>query len=118
MADRTLHASSITGGKDYSATPGVLVLLLLMFGCSQAVQMIREDSTGGVVAYSFRDDRGGPVLSRYRKEAFARVERKCPRGFRIIREGETRGYTSMLGTFEGTEDESIGRKWGIQFECK
>lgn len=41
-----------------------------------------------------------------------------PEGFRIVREGETRGYTSMLGIYEGTEDESIGRKWGIQFECK
>ncbi|GKS57948.1 hypothetical protein YTPLAS18_14750 [Nitrospira sp.] len=80
--------------------------------------MVREDSTGGVVAYSFKDDRGGPVMSRYRKEAMARIDQKCPRGFRIVREGETRGYTSMLGIYEGTEDESIGRKWGIQFECK
>ena len=97
---------------------GLVILSVVLVGCSQAVQMVRDDPSGGIVAYSFKEDRGGPVMSRYRKEAFARIERKCPTGFRILREGETRGYTSMLGTFEGTEDERIGRKWGIQFECK
>lgn len=103
---------------DGSAALGIIVLVWTLVGCSQAVQMIREDSSGGVVAYSFKAERGGPVMSRYRKEALARIEQTCPMGYRIVREGETRGYTSMLGTFEGTEDESIGRKWGIQFECK
>ena len=97
----------------------VLVLTLTPpLGCSQAVQVVRHDPSGGVVTYSFKEDRGGPAMSPYRKEAFSRIEEKCPKGFRIVREGETRGHISMLGIYEGAEDESIGRKWGIQFECK
>ena len=50
--------------------------------------------------------------------ADALMMRKCPTGYRVVREGEARGYSSVSGIREGTEDEGIGRKWGVQFECK
>ncbi|MEX5213998.1 MAG: hypothetical protein NW703_07510 [Nitrospiraceae bacterium] len=98
-----------------------LVLLWLWgaaTGCSDAVQMVRETPSGGLVTYSYKEDRGGHLMSRYRRQADALMMRKCPAGYRVIREGEARGYTSVSGSKEGTEDEGIGRKWGVQFECK
>ena len=86
--------------------------------CSDAVQMVRETPSGGVISYSYKEDRGGHLMSPYRRQADALMMRKCPAGYRIIREGEARGYSSVSGIREGTEDEGIGRKWGIQFECK
>lgn len=96
----------------------VSCLSMAALGCSDAVTMVRETPTGGVVSYSYKEDRGGHLMSPYRREADALMVRKCPTGYRIVREGEARGYSSISGIREGTEDEGIGRKWGIQFECK
>jgi hypothetical protein len=87
-------------------------------GCTDAVQMVRETPSGGLVSYSYKEDRGGHLMSPYRKQADALMMRKCPAGYRVIREGEARGYSSVSGIREGTEDEGIGRRWGVQFECK
>lgn len=91
----------------------------LMAGCSQAVLMEQESAQGGVVTYSYKQDRGGPMGSPYRKQALDLMQAKCAGGSRLLREGEVRGYTSAgMGTIEGTEDEERGRRWGIRFECK
>lgn len=95
-----------------------LWLLVGIAGCSDAVQMVRDTPSGGVVSYSYNEDRGGHLMSPYRREADALMMRKCPAGYRIVREGEARGYSSVSGIREGTEDEGIGRRWGVQFECK
>lgn len=88
-------------------------------GCSEAVMMSRESDHGGVVTYVFKQDRGGPMGSQYRKPALDMIQAKCKAGSRLIREGEVRGYSSAgMGIIEGTEDEERGRRWGIQFECK
>ena len=50
--------------------------------------MVRETPTGGVVSYSYKEDRGGHLMSPYRREADALMRRKCPTGYRIMREGE------------------------------
>ena len=81
--------------------------------------MSQESDHGGVVTYVYKQDRGGPMGSQYRKPALDLIQTKCERGSRIIREGEVKGYTSAgMGTIEGTEDEERGRRWGIRFECK
>lgn len=91
----------------------------LAAGCSQAVLMEQESSQGGVVTYSYKQDRGGPLGSPYRKQALDLMQAKCPGGSRLMKEGEVRGYTSAgMGTIEGTEDEERGRRWGMRFECK
>ncbi|MCW5799439.1 MAG: hypothetical protein KIT40_13115 [Nitrospira sp.] len=94
-------------------------LLTAVAGCSEAVMMSQESDRGGVMTYSYKDDRGGPMGSVYRKPALDAIHAKCGAGWRLIREGEVKGYTSAgMGVIEGTEDESRGRRWGIQFECK
>lgn len=100
--------------------PALYVLAaLIIAGCSEAVLMSQESDHGGVVTYIFKQDRGGPMGSQYRRPALDAIQAKCGRGARIIREGEVKGYTSVgMGTIEGTEDEERGRRWGVQFECK
>ncbi|MBS0179763.1 MAG: hypothetical protein JSR20_13485 [Nitrospira sp.] len=95
------------------------VCLTVVAGCSEAVMMSQESDHGGVMTYSYKEDRGGPMGSPYRKPALDEIQAKCGKGWRMIREGEVKGYTSAgMGIIEGTEDESRGRRWGIQFECK
>ena len=92
---------------------------LTSLGCSEAVLMSQESDHGGVVTYVFKQDRGGPMGSPYRRPALDAIQAKCKAGSRVLREGEVKGYTSAgMGTIEGTEDEERGRRWGIQFECK
>lgn len=94
-------------------------VVFLTAGCSQAVLMEQESAQGGVVTYSYKQDRGGPMGSPYRKQALDLMQAKCAGGSRLLREGEVLGYTSAgMGTIEGTEDEERGRRWGIRFECK
>ncbi|HXF92117.1 MAG TPA: hypothetical protein VNK46_05120 [Nitrospiraceae bacterium] len=98
--------------------PVALVAAWISHGCSIGATLVKETPNGGIVTYSFKNERGGPLLSPYRKRAFELMEKRCPQGYRLLREGEARGYGSGPGLQEGTEDEPIGRRWGIQFECK
>lgn len=81
-----------------------------------------EDGAGhpnrGGATYSYKEDRGGHMFSSYRKQAFELMQKKCSSGYKILREGEARGYTSVSGIVEGTEDEIRNRRWGMQFRCK
>lgn len=95
----------------------VCLVALWTWGCSQAVMMTHETDAGGVVMYLFSDDKGGPVGSPYRKEALNRIQTKCPSGYTIVKDGEVQGYTSLSGV-EGSEGETRGRRWGLQFRCK
>jgi len=94
-----------------------LVLLFAYAGCSQAVMLTHETEQGGVVTYLFKEDRGGPMGSPHRREALKVMEKKCPSGYTVLKDGEVQGYSSM-SSVEGTESETIGRRWGMQFRCK
>jgi hypothetical protein len=92
---------------------------MIAAGCSEAVMLDHESDHGGVVTYIYKQDRGGPMGSQYRRQALDFIQARCGTGYRIIREGDAKGYTSVgMGTIEGTEDETRGSRWGIQFECK
>jgi hypothetical protein len=94
------------------------ILVLLTFSaCSDAVQLVRETEGGGVVTYLYKEDRGGPMGSPHRKEALEVIDKKCPAGYIVLRDGEVKGYASM-SSVEGQEGEVTGRRWGIQFRCK
>ena len=95
----------------------VLALLVVSAGCSQAVLMTQETEKGGIVTYLFKEDLGGPMESRYRKDAVKRIEEKCPAGYIVLEEGEVQGYSSM-STVGGAEGEVSGQRWGIKFRCK
>src|SRR5512147_2593313 len=84
---------------------------LLSAGCSDAVQLTHETEQGGVVTYLFKEDRGGPMGSPHRREAIQVMEKKCPSGYTILKDGEVQGYSSM-SSVEGAEGETIGRRWG------
>lgn len=95
----------------------LLILVLLGSGCSEAVTLTRETDTGGVVTYLFNEERGGPMGSRHRREALKVMEKKCPSGYAVVKDGEVPSYRSM-SSVEGQEGEATGRRWGIQFHCK
>jgi len=92
-------------------------ILLICAGCSDAVQLTHETQGGGVVTYLYKEDRGGPMGSPHRKEALSTIEKKCPSGYTVVRDGEVKGYSS-ISSVEGQEGEVTGRRWGIQFRCK
>ena len=94
-----------------------LCALLLLSGCSDAVQMTHETEQGGVVTYLYKEERGGPMGSPHRKAALKRIDEKCLSGYFVIRDGEVKG-TPMISSVEGQTDEDSGRRWGIQFRCK
>jgi hypothetical protein len=93
------------------------VAAALVVGCSDAVQFTQETETGGIVTYLYKEERGGPMGSRYRKEALQVIDKKCPAGYFVIRDGEVKG-APMISAQEGQTDEDSGRRWGIQFRCK
>jgi hypothetical protein len=92
-------------------------IIAMIGGCSDAVQLSQETTDGGIVTYLYKEDRGGPMGSPHRKEALALIDKKCPSGYRVVRDGEVRGYSSMSNV-EGQEGDVVGRRWGIQFRCK
>jgi len=92
-------------------------LLLVCASCSDAVMLTHETEQGGVVTYLYKEDRGGPMGSPHRKEATQVMENKCPSGYIILKDGEVRGYGSQ-SIVEGTEGDTVGRRWGMQFRCK
>ena len=96
----------------------ITALLLSVAGCSEGAKLARETDSGGIVTYLYREDREGVLGSRYRRHALRIVEKKCPGGYRIVREGEAQGSRGGGGGIEGTEDEPTGRRWALQFQCK
>ena len=107
-------------GSRFHNSPSVLCICAvaaILAGCSDAVRLMNETDNGGVVTYLFKEDRGGPMGSPHRKEALRLLDKKCPAGYTVVRDGELRGYGSM-SSVEGEEGEITGRRWGIQFRCK
>ena len=91
--------------------------VMMFAACSNAVQLRQETERGGVVTYLYKEDRGGPMGSPYRREALEVINRKCPAGYTVVQDGEVKGYGTMSGR-DGREGEIIGRHWGIEFRCK
>jgi len=87
-------------------------------GCSDAVKLIQDTETGGVVTYLFAEERGGAMFSPFRSQALEVMSNKCPSGYAILREGETRGCRMVSGTTEGTGELTTQRRWAMQFLCK
>ncbi len=94
-----------------------LAAFAISVGCSQAVLLTHETEQSGVVTYLFKEDRGGPMGSPHRRDALKLIERKCPSGYIVLRDGEVEGYSS-ISTVGGAEGEVSGRRWGIEFRCK
>lgn len=90
---------------------------LLLAGCADGAKLLQESENGGVVVYPFKGEQGA-LLSSFRTEAFALMKEKCHGPYTIIREGETKGRTRIVGAMEGAQEPIRERRWGIQFQCK
>ena len=89
----------------------------MIAGCSEAVLLTHETGQGGVVTYLYKDERGGPMGSPYRREALKVMAEKCPAGYHVVKDEQVQSYSSG-SSVEGAEGEEGARRWGIQFECK
>jgi hypothetical protein len=95
---------------------GLGIGLMGSLGCSGGAQLVQDNESGGVVTYLYREDRGGPTGSRYRKNAIEIMKLRCPQGYIVVKEGETRGL-SGVSSIEGAEEQG-SRRWAFQFRCK
>jgi hypothetical protein len=87
-------------------------------GCVDGAKLIQEHENGGVVVYPFKGEQGS-LLSVFRKEALAVIDKKCgERSYAIVREGETKGRMRVISPIEGQEELIEERRWGIQFQCR
>jgi hypothetical protein len=94
-------------------------LVVLAAGCgASGVRLAQDLENGGVVVYPFKTEQGH-MLSSSRQEAVRLIEDRCPQGYTIVREGETKGRSRLTGPVQAGGDEIVQeRRWGIQFECK
>ena len=98
-----------------------LALLLLSSlvgaaGCGSQATLVRDATDGGLVSYAYQTD-AEVLASSGRRDAFRLIAKKCPKGSRIVREGEIpkvsaaadRAWRGQMG---------IDRLWGVQFVCE
>ncbi len=93
------------------------VVLLLCVGCIDGAKLARVTETGGVVTYPLKKDRESIYSSPFRADALKLIEEHCKGAYRIVREGETQGQSTMSG-MEGEDRVAARRFWGLQFQCK
>lgn len=107
------YRSTIMSIMSVSFTVGLMGVL----GCAHGgAQLVQDNDEGGIVTYLYKDERGGPMGSRYRKDAIEIMKLRCPQGYTVVKEGETRGLKGV-SSIEGTED-YVSRRWAFQFRCK
>ena len=90
-------------------------LLAGIVGCAHEATFVRETAQGGLVSYPFQTD-AEVLASSGRRDAIQRMTEKCPKGSRIVREGEIpkvskaadRAWRGQMG---------MDRLWGIEFVC-
>jgi hypothetical protein len=103
--------------KVWSRVAAVAVVSTVV-GCADGAKLIQEHENGGVVVYPFKGDQGS-LLSAFRKEALAVIQKKCgARSYTLVREGETKGRTRVVSPIEGQVEVIEERRWGIQFRCE
>jgi hypothetical protein len=94
-----------------------LLFVIALAGCAEGAKLVQEEESGGVAAYPFNGERGW-MLSSFRKDALALMKEKCGGPYTIVREGEAKGRSRVVGAVEGTQEIVQERRWGIQFQCK
>ena len=94
-----------------------VLFVITLAGCAEGAKLAQEREDGGVVAYPFKGEQG-PMLSSFRKDALALMMEKCGGPYTIVREGEAKGRSRVVGAVEGAQEIVQERRWGIQFQCK
>jgi len=88
---------------------------LLLAGCSEGVKLIQETDTGGVVVYPYKGDNS--LVSTFRGDALDLIQKKCPMGYTVLREGQTTGLRRIQDNIGGSESIEL-KRWAIKFQCK
>ena len=92
-----------------------LLLMSICTACGGDVTLVRETPTGGLVTYPFQNE-VDILTSDQRRDAMDLINRKCPTGSHVQKEGEIpkvspaadRAWRGQMGG---------NRLWGIQFTC-
>lgn len=93
----------------------VLLVGLGLAGCAEGVKFIQETETGGVVVYPYKGDNA--LVSTFRHDALEMMEKKCPRGYTMLKEGQTTGLRRIQDNVGGSEMIEL-KRWAIKFQCK
>jgi hypothetical protein len=94
-----------------------VLFVIVLVGCAEGAKLVQEREDGGVVAYPFKGEQGA-MLSSFRQDALALMNEKCRGPYTIVREGETKGRSRVVGAVEGAQEIVQERRWGIQFQCR
>lgn len=98
--------------------PWLALLVGLAAGCAEGPKFVQLAPDGGVVAYPLKKDRDSIYASPFRAEALSMIDEHCGKqGYRIVREGETKGQTRNSGR-DADELLTTRRFWGLHFRCK
>jgi hypothetical protein len=103
-----------TGGLNGWSRVAVLLAVLLA-GCSEGVKFVQETATGGIVVYPYKGDNS--LVSTFRGDALDMMQKKCPKGYTVLKEGPTTGLRRIHDNVGGSEVVTLNR-WAIKFACK
>jgi hypothetical protein len=96
----------------------VVVLLLVglaLAGCSEGVKLLQDTGTGGIVVYPYKGDNA--LVSTFRHDALDMMQKKCPHGYTVLKEGRTTGLRRIHDNVGGPEAIEL-KRWAIKFVCK
>ena len=92
-------------------------LMLFLSGCAEGAKLAQRNEDGGVVTYPFKGEQGY-MLSSFRKDALSLINDTCGGSYVVVREGEAKGRSRVVGGIEGGQEVVHERRWGIEFRCK
>ena len=94
-----------------------VLFAIALVGCTEGAKLVQEREDGGIAAYPFKGEQGS-MLSSFRNDALVLMKEKCGGPYTIVREGEAKGRSRVVGAVEGAQEIVQERRWGIQFQCK
>ena len=93
----------------------VILCAVLLAGCSEGVKFVQETDAGGVVVYPYKGDNS--LVSTFRGEALDLMQKKCPKGYTVLKEGQTTSLRRVHENAGGSEAIEL-KRWAIKFQCK
>jgi hypothetical protein len=88
----------------------------VLAGCSEGVKFVQETDTGGIVVYPYKGDNS--LVSAFRGEALDLMQKKCPKGYTVLKEGQTRSLRRVAQDATGGTEVHEMNRWAIKFQCK
>jgi hypothetical protein len=100
----------------------ITMLSFTITSCASNAQIANETATGGTVLYLYTNDQE-VLASAGRRDALRLLEKKCPTGYTISREGrisliDKAVDKAWMGQVSRDGQPSREKRWAIQFVCK